>query len=767
MADQDTELSTERPQTPTTRFSASSGSPSFGEAIEKSPALSSDETQVESSESPLNEETSPLGSPHERSLIDDDDDSTFEEDAESTESLGEEYEEIINGRKYTTFFPGVYSWTPTEDDSKEMMDMIHVAITELFGGKLCQAPVMDEAQRVFDVGTGTGIWAIDFADSNPQAEVHGSDISLIQPDMVPPNLSLSMEVQLQRSFTVADDETQGEAMKKAGFVDLKRYYKPTASAREGLNWDPSLYTWPRHIQETSDEISSDEINTPASTTSDSFARVSLPPTAPAAPASNAPLNGRLGRGLLELISLYQITIDHRRYPIDPVRYIIELEAFGEEHFARRLVVQIEEFFELSQRYELTLEDRIQDVKQRCDFLECPRYERPNISPLDTRDWICEVERYETTKINYPAWPEKQVQSYALVCLSQLFGRLHYTPPTNMCPDQIPSATALLISLHEKRRGHYGIGCFTPTISLKLRDPGFLEVLGRHYRLQKEEGEFLATCEDWQYIQDRGRNSYIQRLFWYCIQQHDQNPKFEDSELLDYKELASRFQGIPDTDKTVSRLIEDLQTFQKASTDFMDWDKEDTSTLTLLYAVQLLAVLGYKVSLKDFLRDPRRVLQNIYFLLQWESSENNHEFSPETPPRSSYGRDADELPPLGSDTESLSDGEGDDGALNSDVDTDDHMNADDCYRLLDTFNDDSRHLLLRLFGLWVAIKERNVAEGRASRADECVLRSWRTLANLVLSSGLNGAISTIESQLPRVPSTEATVLERVRHFPQRN
>ncbi|RSL84870.1 hypothetical protein CDV31_016645, partial [Fusarium ambrosium] len=205
-------------------------------------------------------------------------------------------------------------------------------------------------------------------------------------------------------------------------------------------------------QETSDEITWDAINTPASTTRDSHDPIvsgSLPQTAP--PSSHAPLNGSSSQRVLELISLHQITLDHRDHPIDPTRYITELEAFGEEHFARRLVVKIEDFFELSQRYELALEERIQDVKQRCDFLECPRYERPNIYPLDTRDWICEVEQYETTKINYPAWPGEYVQSYALVYLSQSFGRLHYTPPTDLCPDAIPSAAILLISLHEERR----------------------------------------------------------------------------------------------------------------------------------------------------------------------------------------------------------------------------------------------------------------------------------------------------------------------------
>jgi ubiquinone/menaquinone biosynthesis C-methylase UbiE len=42
-------------------------------------------------------------------------------------------------------------------------------------------------QRVLDVGTGTGIWAIDFADEFPHTTVSGTDLSPIQPALVPPN----------------------------------------------------------------------------------------------------------------------------------------------------------------------------------------------------------------------------------------------------------------------------------------------------------------------------------------------------------------------------------------------------------------------------------------------------------------------------------------------------------------------------------------------------------------------------------------------------
>ncbi|KAK4096791.1 S-adenosyl-L-methionine-dependent methyltransferase [Parathielavia hyrcaniae] len=48
-------------------------------------------------------------------------------------------------------------------------------------------------RRVLDIGTGTGIWAIDFADEYPEACVIGVDISSIQPRWVPPNCEFQVD----------------------------------------------------------------------------------------------------------------------------------------------------------------------------------------------------------------------------------------------------------------------------------------------------------------------------------------------------------------------------------------------------------------------------------------------------------------------------------------------------------------------------------------------------------------------------------------------
>ena len=61
-------------------------------------------------------------------------------------------------------------------------------------GKLFLAPLEeDEIHHVLDVGTGTGLWAIDCGDQYPSATVVGTDLSPIQPSWVPPNVAFLID----------------------------------------------------------------------------------------------------------------------------------------------------------------------------------------------------------------------------------------------------------------------------------------------------------------------------------------------------------------------------------------------------------------------------------------------------------------------------------------------------------------------------------------------------------------------------------------------
>jgi trans-aconitate methyltransferase len=57
----------------------------------------------------------------------------------------------------------------------------------VLNGHLHRAPLPPTARQVLDMGTGTGNWAIDFADEHPDSEVLGVDLSLVQPSSVPVN----------------------------------------------------------------------------------------------------------------------------------------------------------------------------------------------------------------------------------------------------------------------------------------------------------------------------------------------------------------------------------------------------------------------------------------------------------------------------------------------------------------------------------------------------------------------------------------------------
>ena len=49
------------------------------------------------------------------------------------------------------------------------------------GNKLFFAPIGEKPAKILDVGTGTGIWAIEMGDDYPDTEIVGTDLSPTQP----------------------------------------------------------------------------------------------------------------------------------------------------------------------------------------------------------------------------------------------------------------------------------------------------------------------------------------------------------------------------------------------------------------------------------------------------------------------------------------------------------------------------------------------------------------------------------------------------------
>ncbi|KAF9873066.1 methyltransferase domain-containing protein [Colletotrichum karsti] len=125
-------------------------------------------------------------------IIDDDTDEAISIYAGSSVSLSDsirQYREI-HGRTYTRM---TAYWGPNDEIQNELIDFNHCWITEFLGGRLFLAPISEHPQKILDLGTGTGIWAIDMADEFPSAEVIGTDLSPTQPEWTPPNCRFHMD----------------------------------------------------------------------------------------------------------------------------------------------------------------------------------------------------------------------------------------------------------------------------------------------------------------------------------------------------------------------------------------------------------------------------------------------------------------------------------------------------------------------------------------------------------------------------------------------
>ncbi|KAF4626930.1 hypothetical protein G7Y89_g11223 [Cudoniella acicularis] len=137
-------------------------------------------------------QAAPINSAHEQSEQEDsDDDSALGAGSilSETTSLADEITQYRyeHNRRYHAYKDGEY-WGPNDDKQNNQLDIAHHLYLLTLEGRLHLAPIGDNPQNVLDVGTGTGIWAIDFADQYPSAQVIGFDLSPIQPMWVAPNV---------------------------------------------------------------------------------------------------------------------------------------------------------------------------------------------------------------------------------------------------------------------------------------------------------------------------------------------------------------------------------------------------------------------------------------------------------------------------------------------------------------------------------------------------------------------------------------------------
>jgi SAM-dependent methyltransferase len=134
-----------------------------------------------------------MTTPDQASVDVDDRDSTLGDEIESrTSSLTSSVYNYIefHGRTYHAYCQGTYFY-PNDEDEQDRLDLQHELLRKILQGQLYAAPIK-QPQRVLDLGAGTGLWAIQFADLHPESQVLGVDLSPIQPKSVPPNCTFQV-----------------------------------------------------------------------------------------------------------------------------------------------------------------------------------------------------------------------------------------------------------------------------------------------------------------------------------------------------------------------------------------------------------------------------------------------------------------------------------------------------------------------------------------------------------------------------------------------
>lgn len=104
--------------------------------------------------------------------------------------------------------------------------MLHHVYLLLLGGDLQLTKLRENPQWILDIGTGTGIWAIDTADKYPEAQVLGCDLSPIQPGWIPTNCK----------FEVDDIEDTWTWSQKFDFIHSRGMAQ-------------AIHDWPRYLRQ--------------------------------------------------------------------------------------------------------------------------------------------------------------------------------------------------------------------------------------------------------------------------------------------------------------------------------------------------------------------------------------------------------------------------------------------------------------------------------------------------------------------------------------
>ncbi|KAI9814556.1 MAG: hypothetical protein M1827_003111 [Pycnora praestabilis] len=118
----------------------------------------------------------------------------IDENGRTYAAYGKEGSSISHPRYTTTSLMSSAEYgLPMDERELDRIDMKHTEYLMLLEEKLFLAPIDPNPQIIYDMGTGSGIWAIDVAEKYPSAEVIGTDLAPTQPRWVPPNCRFEID----------------------------------------------------------------------------------------------------------------------------------------------------------------------------------------------------------------------------------------------------------------------------------------------------------------------------------------------------------------------------------------------------------------------------------------------------------------------------------------------------------------------------------------------------------------------------------------------
>ncbi|WYZ39590.1 hypothetical protein EsH8_III_001504 [Colletotrichum jinshuiense] len=177
-----------------------------------------------------------------------------------------------NGRTYHRLSDGSYL-LPNDELEQERLDIANHLWMLVWDGKFCLCPKNEGAKRVLDIGTGTGIWALDYADEHPEATVIGVDLSPIQPNFVPPNCSFEVDdLEKEWDWTEPFDfifarnmagsfQDWGKVVAQAyehlepgGYLEIHDNLYPLECDDGTMTDKTPLYQWSKYLVEATDKM---------------------------------------------------------------------------------------------------------------------------------------------------------------------------------------------------------------------------------------------------------------------------------------------------------------------------------------------------------------------------------------------------------------------------------------------------------------------------------------------------------------------------------